>query len=78
MEEALGPDSTHTVKTLPPICGIEPLFLIERQVSYDIIYMWNLIESDEKKNPLIYKTNRLRFLNPTYGYQRGKLAGREN
>ena len=44
----------------------------QRQISYDITYMWNL---KNDTNELIYKaeqTHRLR--KQTYGYQRGKVG----
>ena len=43
----------------------------ERQMSYDITYMWNLKKNDT--NELIYKTETdSQLRKQTYGYQRGK------
>ena len=44
----------------------------ERQISYDITYMWNL----KKWNKWTYLQNRNihRHRKQTYGYQRGKLG----
>ena len=44
----------------------------ERQISYDITYMWNL---KYDTNELIYKTETYRHRKQTYGYQRGKEGG---
>ena len=45
----------------------------ERQILYDITYMWNLKNSTDK---LIYKTETTHGLRKqTYGYQRGKAGG---
>ena len=48
----------------------------ERQVSHDIIHMWNLIFKNDT-NELIYKTETHRFQKQTYGYQRGNAVGRD-
>ena len=46
----------------------------ERQMSYEIINMWNLIKNDMRT----YKTEQTqRFLNQTYSYQRGNVGGRD-
>ena len=47
----------------------------ERQISYDITYMWNLKKYDT--NELIYKTETLnRLRGRTYGYQGERVRGR--
>ena len=44
----------------------------ERQISYDITYMWNL---KYDTNEHIYETNRLTDTENKHGYQRGKGRG---
>ena len=44
----------------------------ERQIPYDITYMWNL---KYDTNELIYKTEIDSHRNQIYGYQRGKGVG---
>ena len=45
----------------------------KRQISYAIIYMWNLKKNDT--NEFIYKTETDSHRKQTYGYQRGKVQG---
>ena len=48
----------------------------ERQISYDITYMWNLKKKKNDTNELIYKTETdHRIQKQTYGYQRGNMVG---
>ena len=42
----------------------------ERQISYDTIYMWNLIKMIQK-NLFIKQKQTYRFQNQSYGYHRG-------
>ena len=43
----------------------------ERQIPYDITYMWNL---KKYKWTYLQKRNRLTHRKQTYGYQRGKVG----
>ena len=45
----------------------------ERQTSYDITYMWNLIKNDTNK--LIFNTEIDSQILETYSYQRGYVLG---
>ena len=47
----------------------------ERQILYDITYMWNLKKKNDT-NELIYKreTDSQTHRRQTYGYQRGKVG----
>ena len=54
-----GPRDYHTKRTKP-----------ERQISFDIAYMWNL-RKRYKWTDLEIDSHR----KPTYGYQRGKVWG---
>ena len=46
----------------------------ERQLSYEITSMWNLIQNVTKE--LIHKTERdSKITNQIYGYQRGNMTG---
>ena len=48
----------------------------ERQISYDITYMWNLKKNNT--NELIYKTETdSQTSKQTYGYQRENVGGRD-
>ena len=48
----------------------------ERQISYDILYMWKLRRNDT--NELIYKQKQIhRHRRQTYSYQRGKGQARD-
>jgi len=46
----------------------------QRQISYDITYIWNLIKMIEN-NWFIKQKQPHRFGNQTYGYQRGSCGG---
>ena len=48
----------------------------ERQISYEITDMWNLIKNDTKE--LTRKKQTQRFQNQTYGYQGGNMGGRRD
>ena len=50
----------------------------KRQMSYDIIYMWNLKKNPKHTNKLIHKTETHSHSKQTYGYQRGKGWGETN
>ena len=45
----------------------------ERQISYDIIYMWNLIKMTQKKLFIKQEKKTHRFQNQTYGCNKVKL-----
>ena len=48
----------------------------ERQISYDITYMWNLIKMIQI-NLFTKQEQTHRLGKQTYGYQRGKVVGRD-
>ena len=43
----------------------------QRQISYDITYMWNLFKKKNGTNKLIYKTKSHTCRKQTYSYGRG-------
>ena len=44
----------------------------QRQISYDITYMWNLKKKKKRYNELTYKTEiDSQYTKQTYSYQRG-------
>ena len=47
----------------------------ERQISYDITHIWNLIKND--LNELRKQKQTHRFWKQSYGYHRGKVRGRD-
>ena len=47
----------------------------ERQISYDIAYMWNLKKKKIQMNLFTKQKETHRDRKQTYGYQRGKGAG---
>ena len=50
----------------------------ERQISYDITYMWNLKKKKTIQNILFTKQKKTHwFQNQTYGYQRGNSGVRD-
>ena len=54
---------------------LEIVILSEKQMSYDIAYMWNLKKNDT--NELIYKTETdSQTYRMIYDYQRGNVGGR--
>ena len=49
----------------------------ERQISYDITHMWNLTFKKIQMNLFTKQKQTYRYRKQTYGYQRGKVVGRE-
>ena len=55
---------------------LEIVILSEKQISYDIAYMWNIKKKDT--NELIYKTETdSQTYRMIYDYQRGNVGGRD-
>ena len=56
---------------------LETVILSERQISYDVAYMWNL-KKKKDTNELIYKTETdSQTYRMIYDYQRGNVGGRD-
>ena len=49
----------------------------ERQISYDITYMWNLNKKMIQMNLFTKQKQTHRHRKQTCGYQRGKVGGRD-
>ena len=47
----------------------------ERQISYDITYMWNLKKKKIQMNLFTKQKQTYSLRKQTYGYQRGKVEG---
>ena len=47
----------------------------ERQISYDITYMWNLMKKMIQMNLFTRQKETHRSQKQTYGYQRGNVQG---
>ena len=48
----------------------------ERQISYDITYMWNLVFKNDTNELFTKQKQTHRYKKQTYGYQMGNVAGR--